>query len=89
VPVLPTSLARWFLIIDDDEKPFATPPAEFLLKGIFSLSGLCDVLVFFLVRRTRGLLLFGPEEAATNIQLNGPPAQVPEAGGSAEGHQEP
>jgi hypothetical protein len=77
------------LVIDSDEKPFGTPLADFLLKGIFSLSGLCDVLVFFLVRRTRGLLLFGPEEAATNIQMNDAPAQVPEAGGSAEGHQEP
>jgi hypothetical protein len=63
IPVLPTSLARWFLIIDDDDKPFGTPVAQFSLKAIFSLSGVADVLVFY-VARDRRLLLFDSPELA-------------------------
>ncbi|KAJ7060759.1 hypothetical protein C8F01DRAFT_1025309, partial [Mycena amicta] len=56
LPVLPTSLARWFLVVHGDVKPFATAEAQYIVKGIFSLSGLCDVIVFRYARP--GLLLF-------------------------------
>jgi hypothetical protein len=37
-------------------KPFAPAQAQFIIKGIFSLSGVCDVIVFKYARS--GLLLF-------------------------------
>ncbi|KAF8168796.1 hypothetical protein K438DRAFT_1457437, partial [Mycena galopus ATCC 62051] len=46
LPVLPTSLARWFLVVHGDVKPFASAKAQFVIKGIFSLSGVCDVVAF-------------------------------------------
>ncbi|KAJ7459283.1 hypothetical protein FB451DRAFT_975606, partial [Mycena latifolia] len=55
LPVLPTSLARWFLVVHGDVKPFATAEAQFIVKGIFSLSGVCDVIAFKYARS--GLLL--------------------------------
>ncbi|KAJ7136997.1 hypothetical protein C8R44DRAFT_948745, partial [Mycena epipterygia] len=63
LPVLPTSLARWFLVVHGDVKPFATAEAQFIVKGIFSLSGVCDVIAFKFARS--GLLLFSsPEDVA-------------------------
>ncbi|KAJ7232693.1 hypothetical protein C8J57DRAFT_172111 [Mycena rebaudengoi] len=56
LPVLPTSLARWFLVVHGDVKPFATAEAQFVVKAIFSLSGVCDVIAFRFARS--GLLLF-------------------------------
>ena len=56
LPAIPTSLSRWFLAVLGDNKPFAVENAQFFIKGIFSLSGLIDVIVFRLTRR--GLLLF-------------------------------
>ncbi|KAJ6590826.1 hypothetical protein B0H10DRAFT_1762504, partial [Mycena sp. CBHHK59/15] len=56
LPVLPTSLARWFLVVHGDVKPFATAEAQFIVKAIFSLSGVCDVVAFRFARS--GLLLF-------------------------------
>ncbi|KAJ6580563.1 hypothetical protein DFH09DRAFT_1146135, partial [Mycena vulgaris] len=53
LPVLPTSLARWFL-------PLASAEAQFIVKGIFSLSGVCDVVAFKYARS--GLLLFPSDE---------------------------
>jgi hypothetical protein len=75
IPVLPTSLARWFLSAHDDPKPFANAKAQFTVKAIFTLSGICDVIVFRLQRQ--GLLLFPAPEA-----LRGPlgsPDQTPPA----------
>ncbi len=57
VPVLPTALARWFLLVHNDAKPFASAEAQFSVKAIFSLSGVSDVVVFLLARQTN--LLFG------------------------------
>ncbi|KAJ6559796.1 hypothetical protein B0H19DRAFT_945480 [Mycena capillaripes] len=66
LPVIPTALARWFLVVHGDVKPFATAEAQFIVKGIFSLSGVCDVVAFKFARS--GLLLFpshdSPEETA-------------------------
>ncbi|KAJ7512001.1 hypothetical protein B0H11DRAFT_1699795 [Mycena galericulata] len=59
LPVLPTSLARWFLVVHGDVKPFATAEAQFLVKGIFSMSGVCDVIAFKFARS--GLLLFSSD----------------------------
>jgi len=56
IPVIPTSLARWFVVVHGDVKPNATSEAQFADKLIFSLSGLVDVIVFLLIRH--GLLLF-------------------------------
>ncbi|KAJ6469331.1 hypothetical protein C8R45DRAFT_428778 [Mycena sanguinolenta] len=75
LPVLPTSLARWFLVVHDDVKPFATAEAQFIVKAIFSLSGVCDVLVFKFARS--GLLLFSSsddtsETASVNSKDSGP-----------------
>ena len=56
VPVLPTALARWFLLVHNDTKPFASAGAQFSIKAIFGLSGFCDVVVFLLARPN--LLLF-------------------------------
>ncbi|KAJ7168941.1 hypothetical protein C8R46DRAFT_897782, partial [Mycena filopes] len=61
-PVLPTSLARWFLVVHGDVKPFATAEAQFIVKGIFSLSGIFDFIAFKLARP--GLLLFAAGEGA-------------------------
>ncbi|KAJ7679954.1 hypothetical protein B0H17DRAFT_1206247 [Mycena rosella] len=54
LPVLPTSLARWFLVVHG--------------YGIFSLSGVCDVVAFKYARS--GLLLFGStaEEASAESE---------------------
>ncbi|KAJ6580541.1 hypothetical protein DFH09DRAFT_1029846 [Mycena vulgaris] len=60
LPVLPTSLARWFLVVHGDVKPFASAEAQFIVKGIFSLSGVCDVVAFKYARS--GLLLFPSDE---------------------------
>ncbi|KAJ7137051.1 hypothetical protein C8R44DRAFT_607767, partial [Mycena epipterygia] len=60
LPVLPTSLARWFLVVHGDVKPFATPEAQFIVKAIFSLSGVCDVIAFKFARS--GLFLFSSSE---------------------------
>ena len=57
VPVLPTALARWFLVVHGDDKPFGSADAQFAVKAIFSLSGVADVVVFLLARQS--LLLFG------------------------------
>jgi len=57
VPVLPTALARWFLVVHGDNKPFALAGAQFGVKGIFCLSGVSDVVVFLLARQNN--LLFG------------------------------
>jgi hypothetical protein len=59
IPVIATSLARWFLLIHDDLKPFGPSEAQLTVKAIFSLSGILDVLVFLLTRRS--LLLFDEE----------------------------
>ncbi|KAJ7775991.1 hypothetical protein DFH07DRAFT_731917, partial [Mycena maculata] len=64
LPVLPTALARWFLVVHDDVKPFATAEAHFLVRSIFSLSGICDVVAFKFTRS--GLLLCSPAEESTN-----------------------
>jgi len=56
-PVLPTALARWFLVVHGANKPFASMEAQFSVKAIFALSGVCDVVVFLLARQD--LLLFG------------------------------
>ncbi|KAF7325193.1 hypothetical protein MKEN_00563500 [Mycena kentingensis (nom. inval.)] len=69
LPVLPTSLARWFLVVHGDVKPFATAEAQYIVKGIFSLSGLLDVAVFRYARP--GLLLFdqdGGDDAGVEDQ---------------------
>ncbi|KAJ7189997.1 hypothetical protein GGX14DRAFT_607415 [Mycena pura] len=50
LPVLPTSLARWFLVVHGDVKPFATAEAQFIVKAIFSLSGVCDVIAIRFAR---------------------------------------
>ncbi|KAF7338824.1 hypothetical protein MSAN_02205100 [Mycena sanguinolenta] len=69
LPVLPTSLARWFLVVHDDVKPFATAEAQFIVKAIFSLSGVCDVLVFKFARS--GLLLFSsPDDSSETASVN-------------------
>ena len=57
IPVLPTALARWFLVVHGDVKPFASAEAQFSVKAIFSLSGVFDVVVFLLARQNN--LLFG------------------------------
>jgi len=62
--VIPTSLARWFLAVQGDNKPFALEDAQFFIKGIFALSGLIDVIVFRLTRQ--GLLLFEPPKEKPN-----------------------
>ncbi|KAJ7136993.1 hypothetical protein C8R44DRAFT_948737 [Mycena epipterygia] len=63
LPVLPTSLARWFLLVHGDVKPFATAEAQFIAKAIFSLSGVFDVIAFKFARS--GLLLFSsPQDVA-------------------------
>ncbi|KAJ6517795.1 hypothetical protein DFH09DRAFT_1194776 [Mycena vulgaris] len=60
LPVLPTSLARWFLVVRGDVNPFASAEAQFTVKGIFSLSGVCDVFAFKYARS--GLLLFPSDQ---------------------------
>ena len=67
IPVLPTSLARWFLVVHGDVKPFATAAAQFGIKGIFTLSGVVDVVVFMLTRRKSGLLGFDHPESSNDI----------------------
>ncbi|KAJ7893850.1 hypothetical protein B0H14DRAFT_2559484 [Mycena olivaceomarginata] len=60
-----TSLARWFLVVHGDVKSIATAEAQFIIKGIFSLSGVCDVIAFKFARS--GLLGFsfsGPVESS-------------------------
>lgn len=57
VPVLPTALARWFLVVHGDVKPFASAGAQFTVKAIFSLSGVSAVVAFLLARQDN--LLFG------------------------------
>jgi len=57
IPVLPTALARWFLVVHGDVKPFASAGAQFTVKVIFSLSGVSAVVAFLLARQ--GNLLFG------------------------------
>jgi hypothetical protein len=49
-------------------KPFASAQAQFMIKGIFSLSGVCDVVAFKYARS--GLLLFGStaEEASAESE---------------------
>jgi hypothetical protein len=75
LPVLPTSLARWFLFVHDDAKPFATAEAQFIVKGIFSLSGVLDVVAFKVARS--GLLLFpssdNPDETSSVASGNSHP----------------
>jgi hypothetical protein len=58
LPVLPTGLSRWFLIVHGDVKPFATPQAQMVIKGIFTLAGAIDVLVFWIARKKNGAFLF-------------------------------
>ncbi|KAJ7692428.1 hypothetical protein B0H17DRAFT_1061456 [Mycena rosella] len=66
LPVLPTSLARWFLVVHGDVKPFASAQAQFIIKGIFSLSGVCDVVAFQYARS--GLLLFGSAAEEASVE---------------------
>jgi hypothetical protein len=58
LPVLPTGLARWFQIVHGDVKPFATPQAQMVIKGIFTLAGVIDVSVFWITRKKSGAFLF-------------------------------
>ncbi|KAJ7032179.1 hypothetical protein C8F04DRAFT_665153 [Mycena alexandri] len=74
LPVLPTSLARWFLVVHGDVKPFASAEAQFIIKGIFSLSGVCDVVAFKYARS--GLLLFG--STAEEASVESEPVEVDE-----------
>lgn len=67
-PALPTSMARWFLLIHGDVKPFGSFEAQFTVKAIFALGGVCDVLVFLLTPHR--YLLFGAPPAA-DPRLNG------------------
>ncbi|KAJ7909308.1 hypothetical protein B0H13DRAFT_2492864, partial [Mycena leptocephala] len=55
LPVLPTGLARWFVVAHGDVKPFTSAEVQFIIKGLFSLSGACDVIAFKYARS--GLLL--------------------------------
>jgi hypothetical protein len=71
IPVLPTSLARWFAVVQNDDKPFSSSEAQFSSKAIFSLSGVIDVVVFLLARQ--GLLLFGDPPAEEPILPGTPP----------------
>jgi len=73
LPVLPTSLSRWFLLVRGGVKPFASTAAQFTVKAIFSLGGFCDVLVFVLVRP--GQLLY-PQAASREAHRT--PPHVPE-----------
>jgi len=57
VPVLPTALARFFLLAHNGAKPFASAEAQFSVKAIFSPSGVSDVVVFLLAHQDN--LLFG------------------------------
>jgi hypothetical protein len=66
IPVLPTSMERLFLIIHDDDKLSGTPVTQFVLKTIFSLSGVADVLVFY-IARDRYLLLFDSPLPQLNV----------------------
>ncbi|KAF7354002.1 Cyclic AMP receptor 1 [Mycena venus] len=76
LPVLPTALARWFLVVHGDVKPFAAAEAQFIVKGIFSLSGICDVVAFKLARS--GLLLFPSAGMSTDpSSLSGQRADSP------------
>ncbi|KAF7349424.1 hypothetical protein MSAN_01732300 [Mycena sanguinolenta] len=56
LPVFPMGTSRWFLLVHDNAKPLATAKPQFIIKAIFSMSGVCDVLVFKFARS--GLLLF-------------------------------
>lgn len=68
VPVLPTSLSRWFLLAHGDPKPFAGSDAQFTTKAIFSLSGICDAVVFLLTRQE--VLFKRPLPSSSSISLN-------------------
>ncbi|KAJ6453685.1 hypothetical protein DFH09DRAFT_963720, partial [Mycena vulgaris] len=48
------------LLLRGDVKPFASAEAQFIVKGIFSLSGVCDVFAFKYARS--GLLLFPSDQ---------------------------
>lgn len=50
IPILPTSLARWIVIVHGDNKPFGKPEAQITFQAIFGLSGLVDVIIFRLTR---------------------------------------
>jgi hypothetical protein len=65
IPVLPTALARWFLLVHNDTKPFASAEAQFGLKTILALSGVVDVVIFLFVRQE--LLLFKGDRKPFNI----------------------
>jgi len=92
IPVLPTSLSRWFLLVRGGVKPFASAAAQFAIKTIFSLGGFCDVLVFVLVRRSRPGQLLYLEPQALHLQETtrtspSPPVpeeQIPPAGQTTE-----
>jgi hypothetical protein len=58
LPVLPTGLARWFLMAHGDVKPFATSQAQMVIKSFFTLAGAIDVLVFWIVRKKTGAFFF-------------------------------
>ena len=62
IPVLPTALARWFLLVHNDTKPFASREAQASIKTILGLSGLFDVVVFLIARQN--LLLFRQSRGA-------------------------
>ncbi|KAJ7581011.1 hypothetical protein C8J56DRAFT_958806 [Mycena floridula] len=66
LPVFPTSLARWFLVVHGDVKPFASAEAQFSVKAIFALSGLFDVLAFRIARPS--LLLCEPDRLTSPAQ---------------------
>ena len=74
VPVLPTALAHWFLVVHNDIKPFASPEAQFSVKTIFGLSGVFDVVVFLLARQNH--LLFGQSLGTRKPQAFNIPAPV-------------
>ncbi|KAF8217607.1 hypothetical protein K438DRAFT_4637 [Mycena galopus ATCC 62051] len=88
LPVLPTSLARWFLVVHDDVKPFAMAEAQFIVKAIFSLSGVFDVIAFKLARS--GLLLFpsSTSNAEASSETETPQNAESASTNNAEGEKE-
>jgi hypothetical protein len=67
IPAAPLSMARWFLLIHGDVKPFGSFQAQFTLKAIFASSGVFDVLVFLLI--PHGFLLFQAPPTHEELQL--------------------
>jgi hypothetical protein len=61
--ILPLSVARWIGFVQEshgDKKNHVPPTALLSVQVIYCLSGLCNVVLFFLTRPS--LLLFGKDE---------------------------